>query len=144
MHAPCLSTRRKRWRRNDFQSGKLQKRFLWAFCVWVANPLLRIQINKNKSAQMQKSKWKTEKLFSGVKLFPENLTSFGLRETYPWNGSKTIALGSSKPSWISNFRYLPSIFDTSIVPLPLSHQYKFFPTQSTAIPSGLCTVVCST
>lgn len=63
-----------------------------------------------------------------------------LLHTNPRKGSRAIDLGSCNNSFSfsKTFLNLPSRRETSIVSAPLSHQYKLFPTQSTAIPSGFC------
>ena len=58
---------------------------------------------------------------------------------YPLKGSTTIALGSCKPVLNSVNLFPPSSSATSIMLNPPSVQYIFLPTQSIAIPSGVCT-----
>ena len=58
---------------------------------------------------------------------------------YPLKGSTTIALGSCKSMLNSVNLFPPSSSATSIMLNPPSVQYIFLPTQSIAIPSGVCT-----
>ncbi|TNN81338.1 hypothetical protein EYF80_008394 [Liparis tanakae] len=51
--------------------------------------------------------------------------------------STATARGSLRPLLTRTVRYAPFSLDTSMVSRPLSHQYRFPPTQSTARPSGL-------
>ena len=60
-----------------------------------------------------------------------------IHSTYPRAGCTTIALGSSSPVLISSRRLVPLKSDTSIMSVPVSVQYSFLLTQSTAIPSGV-------
>ena len=55
---------------------------------------------------------------------------------YPLVGSNAIALGSSRFSSIRTLLAEPFSLLTSILLVPVSVQYKFRATQSTAIPSG--------
>lgn len=57
--------------------------------------------------------------------------------TNPFLGNTTIALGSSKSKSARILLEVPSTLDTSMTFLPLSVQYKFFATQSTAKPSAV-------
>ena len=58
---------------------------------------------------------------------------------YPWVGSNVIARGSSRFSLIRTFLDVPFSLLTSILSVPVSVQYKFRATQSTATPSGCLT-----
>ena len=58
---------------------------------------------------------------------------------YPLVGSKVIARGSSRFSLMRTFLDMPFSLLTSILSVPVSVQYKFRATQSTATPSGCWT-----
>ncbi|GBL80519.1 hypothetical protein AVEN_275756-1 [Araneus ventricosus] len=62
---------------------------------------------------------------------------FFVNLTYPLRGNTMMALGSSRSKSTKVFRLDPSTLDTSITFLPLSVQYKFLATQSTARPSAV-------
>ena len=63
-------------------------------------------------------------------------TSFN---SYPLLISSMMSLGSSNPVVMRALRQDPSSLETSSLFVPVSVQYRFLPTMSTASPSGVCT-----
>lgn len=67
---------------------------------------------------------------------PSSLGLFSAgQKTYPFLGKTAMARGSSRLLLISTLRQEPSSLDASMVFRPVSVQYRFLATQSTASPS---------
>lgn len=66
---------------------------------------------------------------------PAPLLFLGQSQTYPFLGKTAMARGSSRLLLISTLRQDPSSLEASMVFRPVSVQYRFLATQSTANPS---------